>query len=79
LISWLNVYVEKKWKNGIALRIGANNILNMRTSDVIFRGEDPFNYRANDNVSNPNGWQFDTTYIYAPNKGVHGFSQFYIP
>ncbi len=51
----------------------------MRTSDVIFRGEDPFNYRANDNVSNPNGWQFDTTYIYAPNKGVHGFSQFYIP
>lgn len=71
--SWLNVYVEKKWKNGIALRIGANNILNMRPSDVVFRGEDPFNYRANDNVSNPNGWQFDTTYIYAPNKGVHGF------
>ena len=71
--AWLNLFVEKKWKSNISLRMGVNNVLNLLPKQPIFRGNDPFNYSASDPVSNPNGHRFNTTYLYAPNKGVHGF------
>lgn len=71
--AWVNLFVEKKWKSNVSLRVGINNLLNLRPKQPIFRGNDPFNYSASDVVSNPNGHRFDTTYLYAPNKGIHGF------
>ncbi len=71
--AWVNLFVEKKWKSNVSLRMGVNNILNLLPKNPILRGNDPFNYSASDPVSNPNGHRFDTTYLYAPNKGIHGF------
>lgn len=71
--AWVNLFVEKKWKSNISVRAGINNVLNLLPKTPILRGNDPFNYSASDPISNPNGHRFDTTYLYAPNKGIHGF------
>ncbi|MBK7944967.1 MAG: hypothetical protein IPJ85_06510 [Flavobacteriales bacterium] len=34
---------------------------------------DPFDRQANDTASNPNGYTFDTSYMYAPMQGQRWF------
>ncbi|MBC7450451.1 MAG: hypothetical protein H7259_03070, partial [Cytophagales bacterium] len=48
---------------------GVKNLLNyLPPAYSIMRSFDPFDKTANDPVANPNGYTFDTTYIYAPNQ-----------
>jgi outer membrane receptor for ferrienterochelin and colicins len=71
--GWLNFTVAKTFPNNVGLRLGLNNILNLRPKNIFVRANDPFNYGINDPINNPRGLAFDTQYLYAPNKGVHAF------
>ena len=44
------------------MRVGVNNILNLRPQNIFVRAHDPFNYKASNQFDNPRGLLFDTTY-----------------
>jgi outer membrane receptor for ferrienterochelin and colicins len=69
----MNLQVTKKFKIGIDIYAGANNLLNFRPKYVILRPNDPFNKYVTDLDNNPHNYRFDTSYIYAPNQGTKGF------
>ncbi|MFT3885364.1 MAG: TonB-dependent receptor [Flavobacteriales bacterium] len=52
---------------------GAKNLLDFIPKDPLMRPFDPFNKTAGDLGANPNGYTFDTAYIYAPIQGIRGF------
>ena len=52
---------------------GVKNLLDFIPQDPLMRPFDPFDKTAQDPVSNPEGYTFDTAYIYAPIQGVCGF------
>ena len=64
-----------KYKAGNAVELygGVKNLLDFVPKDPIMRPFDPFDRNANDPISNPNGYTFDPTYIYAPLQGIRGF------
>jgi len=68
-----NVQVSRKFNNGIEIYAGLKNLLNFLPKDPLMRPFDPFDKYANDPVSNPNGYTFDTSYNYAPLQGIRGF------
>ncbi|SFF45624.1 TonB-dependent receptor [Thermoflexibacter ruber] len=69
-----NLQLTKTFGNGLQIYGGVKNLLNfMPKGDVILRAFDPFDKTANDPVSNPNGYTFDPTYIYAPMQGMRAF------
>ena len=69
----MNVLLEKRFKMGISVSVGANNILNFVPKNIFLRPNDPFNYTADNTASNPDGHRFDSSYTYSPMKGAYGF------
>lgn len=69
----INLQVTKKFKAGVEVYAGANNLLNFLPRNVILRPNDPFNKYVTDLNNNPHNYRFDTSYIYAPNQGIKGF------
>jgi hypothetical protein len=69
----MNVLLEKRFKMGLSVRVGANNILNFVPKNIFLRPNDPFNYTADNTVTNPDGHRFDSSYTYSPMKGAYGF------
>lgn len=69
-----NVQATKAFRHNISLYCGIQNILDFVPSNPLLRPEDPFDKQANDPVNNPNGYQFDTAYNYAPLLGRRWFA-----
>ncbi|WP_157282820.1 hypothetical protein [Pedobacter antarcticus] len=53
---------------------GVKNLFNFVPKDVLMRPFDPFNKTADDPISNPKGYTFDTAYNYAPLQGIRVFA-----
>lgn len=68
-----NVQLTKKFNNGIELYGGIKNLFNFVPKYPLMRPFDPFDKTANDPVTNPHGYTFDTEYNYAPLQGIRGF------
>ncbi len=69
-----NIKFTKTIGQHIDLYLGVKNIFNfMPPSNSIMRSFDPFDQDVDDPVSNPNGYTFDPSYVYAPNQGVRGY------
>lgn len=64
-----NIQLTKKFDNGLEFYGGIKNIFDFTPKDPLIRPFDPFDKTANDPVSNPNGYTFDTTYNYASLQG----------
>lgn len=69
----LNLQITKKYKKNIEVYSGIKNLLNFTPKNPLMRPFDPFDKMANDPVSNPLGYTFDTSYNYAPMQGIRGF------
>ncbi len=69
----INIQVVKKL-DGMELYAGVKNILNFIPKYALMRPFDPFDKSANDPVTNPNGYTFDTEYNFAPLQGIKGFA-----
>jgi outer membrane receptor for ferrienterochelin and colicins len=69
----LNVQLKHRISERVECYGGVKNLLDFVPDDPLMRPFDPFDRQANDPVSNPNGYSFDTSYIYAPMQGVRGF------
>jgi outer membrane receptor for ferrienterochelin and colicins len=52
---------------------GVKNLLDFVPGDPLMRPFDPFDQQAGDLATNPNGYTFDTSYMYAPIQGARGF------
>ncbi|MCR5861545.1 TonB-dependent receptor [Flavobacterium sp. J372] len=64
-----NVQFTKKFAYGLEFYGGMKNIFDFTPKDPLMRPFDPFDKTADDPVSNPNGYTFDTTYNYASLQG----------
>lgn len=64
-----NVQFTKKFEYGLEFYGGMKNIFDFTPKDPLMRPFDPFDKTADDPVSNPNGYTFDTTYNYASLQG----------
>jgi outer membrane receptor for ferrienterochelin and colicins len=77
LFSLQNIQFTKKFGNdGLPLEIyaGVKNLLNYTPpANSIMRPFDPFDKRAADVATNPNGFTFDPTYVYASFQGTRAF------
>ena len=71
--SLANIQLTKKFNKGIEIYGGVKNIFNFVPRYSLIRSFDPFDKTANDPVTNPNGYTFDTEYNYAPIQGARGF------
>lgn len=69
-----NVQLTKKFKNGLEIYGGLKNIFGFIPKYSLIRAFDPFDKTANDPISNPNGYTFDTEYNYAPLQGRRVFA-----
>ena len=69
-----NIQLTKKFQNGLELYGGIKNLLNFVPKYALIRSFDPFDKTADDPVSNPKGYTFDTEYNYAPLQGIRGFA-----
>ncbi len=63
-----NFQCTKRFKKGVEIFAGVNNLFNVRPPQPILRPNDPFGKNPS-----PDGLVFDATYNYAPNQGVRGF------
>lgn len=72
---WIaNIQLTKKFKYGFELYGGVKNIFDFIPSqDPLLRANDPFDRTANNPVTNPNGYTFDTAYNYAPLQGARTY------
>lgn len=69
-----NIQLTKKIRTNSEVYFGVKNILNYRPpANSIMRAFDPFDKKASDPINNPNGYTFDTTYMFAPNQGIRFF------
>jgi len=66
-----NIQFTYTYKSKWQIYLGVKNIFDFTPSYPIMRPFDPFNKKVNEN--NPNGWQFDTGYNYAPLQFRRGF------
>ncbi len=69
----LNLQVTHQLNSHFEFYGGVKNLLDFIPSDPLMRPFDPFNKHAQDPVANPNGFTFDTSYMYAPLQGARGF------
>jgi outer membrane receptor for ferrienterochelin and colicins len=69
----LNVQFRQKLGERFECYAGVKNLLDFVPDDPLMRPFDPFDQQADDPVSNPNGYTFDTTYMYAPLQGRRAF------
>lgn len=68
-----NVQLKKVLGDGLEFYGGVKNLFDFVPRDPLMRPDDPFDASANDPVANPNGYSFDTAYIYAPLQGRRWF------
>lgn len=67
-----NVQLTKTFGSGLQIYAGVKNLFNfIPQGDVILRAFDPFDKHVD--VNNPNGYNFDPTYVYAPMQGMRAF------
>ncbi|MDR2235501.1 MAG: TonB-dependent receptor [Chryseobacterium sp.] len=71
--SLANIQVSKSFKSGFEVYCGIKNLFNFTPKDPLMRPFDPFDKYADDPVSNPNHYTFDTAYGYAPMQRIRGF------
>jgi outer membrane receptor for ferrienterochelin and colicins len=69
----LNLQATHKLNAQFELYGGVKNLLDFVPQDPLMRPFDPFDKRSMDPVADPNGYTFDTSYMYAPLQGVRGF------
>jgi len=69
----LNLQVKHQLNSHFEFYGGVKNLLDFMPSDPLMRPFDPFNKQAQDSAANPNGYTFDTSYMYAPLQGARGF------
>jgi outer membrane receptor for ferrienterochelin and colicins len=69
----VNIQVKHKLNDRFECYGGVKNILDFVPGDPLMRPFDPFDQTANDPVTNPNGYTFDTAYLYAPLQGMRVF------
>lgn len=72
IFTQLNASISGNSKS-ISWKLGGRNLLNALPKNPILRPFDPFDKQANDPISNPNGYTFDTTYVYAAMQGFRLF------
>lgn len=72
----MNIQISKKFKKGLECYGGIKNVLNFLPKDPLMRPFDPFDKHASDQVQNPMGYTFDTTYNYAPMQAIRFFLGF---
>jgi len=65
----LNVQYRRPAGERLEFYAGVKNVLDFVPRDPIMRPFDPFDRHAADASANPNGYTFDTTYMYAPMQG----------
>lgn len=65
----LNVQVKHRFNERFEVYGGVKNLLDFVPSDPLMRPFDPFDRAADDPATNPNGYTFDTSYMYAPLQG----------
>jgi outer membrane receptor for ferrienterochelin and colicins len=70
----VNLQATRKLPHDIELFGGVKNLFNFVPRHPIMRPFDPFDRFANDPVSNPYGYTFDTSYNYAPLQGIRWFA-----
>jgi len=70
----VNMQVSKSMGKNWQWYGGVKNMLNFLPQNPILRPDDPFDKKADDKVSNPNGYTFDTSYNYAPMQGIRFFA-----
>ncbi len=71
--SLQNIKISKRFRS-FEIYGGVKNMFNFTPpANSIMRSFDPFDRSANDPVTNPNGYTFDPTYVYASNQGIRGF------
>ncbi|SHM13469.1 outer membrane receptor for ferrienterochelin and colicins [Chryseobacterium carnipullorum] len=71
--SLANIQVSKSFKSGFEVYGGVKNLFNFTPKDPLMRPFDPFDKYADDPISNPNHYTFDTAYGYAPMQRIRGF------
>ena len=64
--SLLNLQISKVLSKKLEVVGGIKNMFDFLPIDPLIRAKDPFNKTAEDAITNPNGYTFDTTYNYAP-------------
>lgn len=64
-----NIQFTKKFSYGLEIYTGMKNLIDFVPKDPLMRPFDPFNKTADDPVTNPNGYTFDTTYNYGSMQG----------
>ena len=69
-----NVQVSYKHSDRLELFAGVRNLFNFLPRSPLLRPFDPFDQTADDPISNPQGYTFDTAYSYAPLWGRRGFA-----
>ncbi len=68
-----NAQYRRALGDRIELYGGVKNLLDFVPRDPIMRPFDPFDRQAGDSEANPNGYTFDTAYMYAPMQGRRWF------
>lgn len=68
-----NIQLTKKFSFGLEVYAGVKNLFNFIPKDPLMRPFDPFDKTANNPITNPNGYTFDTQYNYSSMQGVRGF------
>ncbi|MXN91029.1 TonB-dependent receptor [Flavobacterium sp. Sd200] len=68
-----NLQLTKKLDYGLEFYGGVKNVFDFVPKYALMRPFDPFNKTADDPVSNPNGYTFDTAYNYASLQGRRVF------
>ncbi len=69
----LNLQVRHTFNDRWEVYGGVRNLLDFVPTDALLRPFDPFDASADDPVTNPNGYTFDTGYAFAPLIGRRGF------
>lgn len=68
-----NFQLTKKFNKGFELYGGIKNLFNFVPKYPLMRPFDPFDKTADDPVTNPYGYTFDTEYNYTSMQGIRGF------
>lgn len=69
----LNMQITQPFKKGFELYAGVKNLFNFVPNDPIMRPFDPFDKKASDPMTNPNGYTFDPSYNYASMQGIKAY------
>lgn len=69
----LNIQGGWKVTHDLELEVGVKNLFNFVPVTPLMRPFDPFDKEINNPVNNPNGYSFDTAYVFAPLMGRRAY------